>query len=189
MQAAGITPLFRLGPDESALALRLQNMGYRAFDHSLIYAAPLSALAAEPPAVSLFDIWPPLAIMREIWAEGGIGPARIAVMDRAAPPGTGFVARIQDRVAGAAFCGISETLAMLHAVEVAPQFRRKGVATTILRGAAHWAQAQGAQWLSLAVTAGNQPARALYERAGLKIITEYQYFEKGNSDGGSRHET
>ena len=189
MQAAGLAALFRLGPDERALARRLQDMGYHAFDHTLIYAAPVSDLAAAPPAVSLFDIWPPLAIMREIWAGGGIGLARLAVMDRAAPPGTGFVARIQDRVAGVAFCGISESLAMLHAVEVAPQFRRKGVATTILRGAAHWAQAQGAQWLSLAVTAANAPARALYARAGMQIVTEYQYFERETSDGGPRHET
>ncbi|MFN4057204.1 MAG: GNAT family N-acetyltransferase [Roseinatronobacter sp.] len=178
MRAACMTPLFRLGPQESCLGARLMDMGYSAFDHSLIYAASVTTLAAQPPAVSLFQIWPPLAIMREIWSEGGIGPARIDVMDRAAPPGTGFVARLQDRVAGVAFCGISDSIAMLHAVEIAPAYRRKGVATIILRGAAHWAQTQGAVWFSLAVTAANTPARRLYERAGLQIVTEYQYLQK-----------
>lgn len=181
--ARGLPALFRLAPDDTATAERLHAMGYTAFDHSLIYAAQIATLAAQPPAVSLFDIWPPLAIMREIWAEGGIGPARIAVMDRAVPPGTGFVARIQDRVAGAAFCGICDRIAMLHAVEIAPAFRRKGVATNILRGAAHWAKAQGADWLTLAVTAENAPARALYEGAGMRIVTEYQYLQKESSDG------
>jgi hypothetical protein len=93
-------------------------------DPSLIYAAPIVTLAEKPAAVTLFDIWPPLAIMREVWAEAGIGPARLAVMDRACAPRTGFVARIQDRVAGVAFCAVSDGIAMLHAVEVAPAVRR-----------------------------------------------------------------
>lgn len=188
MQAAGIAPLFRLGPQHALLAAALRRMGYHAFDRSLIYAAPMADLAPAAPSVSLFEIWPPLAIMREIWAEGGTGPARLAVMDRAAPPGTGFVARLQDRVAGVAFCGISDRIAMLHALEVTPAFRRKGVATALLSGAAQWAQARGAAWLTLAVTAANTAARAVYDRAGMKIVEEYHYLEKESAYVGAHHQ-
>ena len=178
MWARGEPALFRLGPGDGALCDTLLARGYRVVDPTLILAAPVGDLAEKPAAVTLFDIWPPLAIMRDIWADGGIGPARIAVMDRACSPHTGFVARIQDRVAGAAFCAVAGDIAMLHAVEVAGPFRRKGVARTILRGAAHWAQGQGAAWLSLAVTEANAPARALYEGAGMQPVTTYFYMQK-----------
>lgn len=183
MLARGDVPLVRLGPNEEVLRVSLEARGFHLVDPTLIYAAPIDAIAQKPAAVTLFDIWPPLAIMREVWAEGGIGPARLAVMDRACNPRTAFVARIQDRVAGVAFCAVSEGIAMLHAVDVAPPFRRKGVARNILRGAAHWAQGQGAQWLALAVTHANTPARALYDAAGLQIVTRYVYYQKDIDHG------
>lgn len=183
LEAAMAVPLVRLGPEDAALAGSLLARGYHVVDPSLIYAAPIAELAEKPAAVTLFDIWPPLAIMREVWSDAGIGPARLAVMDRACAPRTAFVARIQDRVAGVAFCAIHDGIAMLHAVDVAPQFRRKGVAGNILRGAAHWAQAQGAAWLGLAVTEANTPARSLYEGAGMQVVTRYAYYQKDTAHG------
>ncbi len=178
MAAKGEVPLVRLGPSDTDLQAKLEARGYTLIDPSLIYASPIAALAENPAAVTLFDIWPPLAIMREVWTDAGIGPARLAVMDRACAPRTAFLARIQDRVAGVAFCAVHDGIAMLHAVDVAPPFRRKGVAGNILRGAAHWAQSQGAAWLGLAVTEANAPARALYEAAGLFVVTRYSYYQK-----------
>ena len=67
---------------------------------------------------------------------------------------------------------------MLHAVEIVPDYRRQGAARTMLRGAAHWAQGQGADWLALAVTEANAPARALYERAGMQQVARYHYRQK-----------
>lgn len=168
-------PLAMLRPDQAALDDELAALGYTVLDPTLIYASPVAELAQEPPHVSLFDIWPPLAIMREIWAEGGIGPARLAVMDRAAGPKTGLIARLSDRAVGCGFCAIHDRIAMLHAVEIAPAYRRQGAARTMLHGAAHWALGQGADWLTLAVTEANTPARALYEDAGLQLITRYHY--------------
>jgi N-acetylglutamate synthase len=176
--ARGGGALVRLGPSDTAMQAKLQAAGYYLLDPSLIYAAPIGDLAEPPAAVTLFNIWPPLAIMREVWAENDIGPARLAVMDRACSPRTAFVARIQDRVAGVAFCAIHDGFAMLHAVAVTAPFRRKGVARNILRGAAHWAQEQGADWLALAVTKANTPARALYEGAGMRVIASYCYYTK-----------
>lgn len=180
-RALGQTPLFRLVPEETALDTQLAERGYRVLDPSLLYVAPVSVLAQKPPPVRLFDIWPPLAIMRDLWAEGGIGPARLAVMDRAPVPRTGFVARIEDRACGAAFVAIHDGIAMIHAIEIAPRARRKGVASTLMRGAAHWAEGMGADWFALAVTEANAPARALYEGLGMQIAGRYHYREEGHA--------
>lgn len=168
-------PLAMLRPDQSALDADLAALGYAVLDPTLVYAAPVADLAQKPPHVSLFDIWPPLAIMREIWADGGIGPARLAVMERAPGPKTGLIARLSDRAVGSGFCAIHDRIAMLHAVEIAPAYRRQGAARTMLHGAAHWAQGQGADWLALAVTEANAPARTLYEAAGMQPVTRYHY--------------
>lgn len=177
-RALGQSPLFRLSPADITLDAALAGRGYQLRDPSVIYAARTADLAQKPPPVRLFEIWPPLAIMRDIWADGGIGPARLAVMDRAPSPRSGFVARLDDRVAGVAFCALHDQIAMIHAIEVAPFARRKRVATTILRGVADWAQAQGADWLTLAVTEANTPARALYAGLGMQIAGRYHYREE-----------
>lgn len=179
MRARGQRALFRLGEADGALDAALEARGYRVLDPTVIMVAPVATLAEKPPHVSLFDIWPPLAIMRDIWAEGGIGPARLEVMERAAGPKCGLIARIEDRAAGAGFVALDGPIAMLHAVEVAPGMRRKGVGGIMLRGAAWWAQRQGAEWLALAVTEANTAARALYERAGMVTVTCYHYREEG----------
>jgi GNAT superfamily N-acetyltransferase len=175
MRARGERPLFRLGPGDADLDAALAGLGYAVLDPSLIYAAPVTALAQKPPPVSLFDIWPPLAIMREIWTAGGIGDARLAVMARAPVPRAGLIARRDDRAVGVGFVAIQAQIAMLHAVEVVPGMRRRGIGALILGGAAHWAQAQGAAWLALAVTEANAGARALYERAGMAAVCGYHY--------------
>lgn len=178
MRARGQTPLFQVTQDHVGLDAVLAGKGYRLLDPTVIYVARCADLGRKPPRVSLFDIWPPLAIMRDLWAEGGIGPERLAVMERACAPHTGFVARIDDRAAGAAFAAIHDRIAMVHAIEVAPHARRKGLGSVILRGVAYWAQAQGADWLALAVTDANTGARALYDTLGFEIAARYHYREE-----------
>ncbi len=98
-------------------------------------------------------------------------------MDRAQVPKAAFLARIDNRAAGVAFAALHGPPAMLHALEVLPDFRRKGVGRLVLTGIAHWAQGQGAQTLALAVTEANTPARALYERLGMQDAGGYHYRE------------
>ncbi len=185
MQGQGTRALFRLTPADTALDAALALRGYALLDPTILYAAPVAALAEKPPSVSLFDIWPPLAIMREIWAAGGITAPRLAVMARASTPMTGLIARRNDRAAGVAFCALYQGVAMLHAVEVAPAMRHRGVGRLILRGAAYWAQQQGGEWLALAVTEANTGARALYEGAGMVPVTRYHYREKHDDAAGN----
>lgn len=118
-----------------------------------------------------------LAIHAQLWAEAGTGPARLAIMARAPDPKSAFIARIENRAAGVAFCAIHGATAMLHALEVPPAFRRKGVARLMVTGIAHWARTQGAETLALAVTTANAPARALYTGLGMAEAGGYHYRE------------
>lgn len=168
--------LFMIAEGDGALDSELQTRGYAVIDPVVLYSTPAGMLTqTSVPPVTAFAIWPPLAIMADLWAAGGIGPARLAVMHRVGGAKTAILARHSDRPAGAAFVAIFGTAAMIHAIEVAPAHRRKGVGANILRAAAHWAQDQGATQLGLAVTRANAGANALYASLGMTVVGQYHY--------------
>jgi GNAT superfamily N-acetyltransferase len=168
-------PLALIRPGDSALDAALDRRGWQIVDPVVIYAAPVDTLRADLPPLAAFPHWPPLAIARGIWDEGGIGPARIAVMDRVPAAKVAILARDGDRPAGVAFVACHGTAAMLHALEVRPPHRRRGIGETLLRAAAIWAASEGADRLSLAVTERNSAARALYARLGMQVVGQYHY--------------
>ncbi|MCA0205911.1 MAG: GNAT family N-acetyltransferase [Proteobacteria bacterium] len=173
-------PLFQLRPGQEDLDRALHARGYRIVDPTVLMEAPVEALAVKPKAVSLPTIWPPLAIQRRIWAEGHVGPERLAVMARAVDPKMSFIARIRDKPAGVGFLAIHEGIAMVHAVHVEPAFRRQGVGAGMMRGMAYWAQQNGAHTLALAVTEANAGARALYRGLGMTETSAYHYRERAS---------
>ncbi|WP_236019206.1 GNAT family N-acetyltransferase [Fuscibacter oryzae] len=178
-EAAMDAPLFLIGPQDQALDMELAAREYTVIDPVLAYAAPVADLVQMlPKRMTTFPHWPPMQIARDLWAEGGIGPARVAVMHRAKGAKTAILGRAQDRAAGVAFVACDGDLAMLHALEVSPAFRRQGSAHNILRAAALWAQDQGATTLSLVVTTANAPARALYTSVGMQVVGHYHYRQK-----------
>lgn len=175
-RALGQDPLFMIRRGEEALDAALAARGYRVVDPVVIYHAPVADLATQPPPpISTFCLWPMLQIMRDLWAEGGVGPGRLAVMDRAAGPKTAILGRVNDRAAGVAFVAAAGTAAMLHALHVVPEQRRQGIAVKMMRAAAFWAQDQGISDLYLAVTEANAGARALYASLGMAIVENYHY--------------
>jgi GNAT superfamily N-acetyltransferase len=179
MRALGQTPLFMLTPDETTLDAALAARGYEVVDPVMLYAGPVTLLTGEPvKRMTAFAIWPPLAIMRDLWAAAGIGPARIEVMRRATGPATGILARHSDQPAGVAFAACDGDIVMVHAIETVPELRRQGVGRNMLRLAAHWGAAQGALHLALAVTRANTAANALYASIGLTAVGEYHYRKK-----------
>jgi ribosomal protein S18 acetylase RimI-like enzyme len=176
MRAAGQVPLFMIRDGDDRLDAMLAQAGYLIKDPVFIYAAPIAQLANHrPPPVTTFEVWPPLAIQAEIWAAGGIGPGRLAIMDRVTGPKTTILGRLNDRPAGAAFVAVAGDLAMIHAVETATAFRRQGLARHLLIAAAFWAQGQGASWLTLVVTRANLAAQALYASIGMRVVGQYHY--------------
>ncbi|MFZ1468650.1 MAG: GNAT family N-acetyltransferase [Paracoccaceae bacterium] len=173
--AAMQTPLFVLRPGDEALDAALAARGFHLHDPVVAYAAPVATLAAELPFLTTFPHWPPLEATRAIWSEGGIDPARVQVMQRAAGAKCAILARSGDRPAGAVFVACHGPHAMLHALEVLPAQRRQGAGRHLLAAAANWAAAQGAADLSLVVTARNTAARALYHAAGMQDVGQYHY--------------
>ena len=174
-RALGQQPKFIIRPGEEALDAALAARGFERFDPVRIYDAPLDALASNVPPVTAFAHWPPLQIAREVWAEGGIGPGRQAVAERAPMPKAASLGRRNDRAAGAAFIGIHAGIAMLHGLFVLPEFRRGGLAAAMMAEAVRWAKDAGASRLSLVVTEANGAANALYARIGMAPVCHYHY--------------
>ena len=176
MRDMGQTPLFMIRPDNSALDEELKQRGYVVKDPVTIYACDLKLLMGEAiPRVSVFTIWEPLAMMKEIWAAGGIGPERLAIMNRVKGIKTGFLARHADKPAGAAFAAMHGDVAMVHAVEILANKRRFGMGRWIMRAAAFWAAEQGATQLSVICTEANVAANGLYASLGMPAMGHYHY--------------
>lgn len=172
----GQTPLFMVRNGDAALDANLAELGYHIVDPVTVYACVPNMLTdVAIPRVTVFDLWEPLAIMREIWEQGGIGAARQRVMHRAPGPKTALLCRLDDKPAGVAFVAVHNHVAMVHAVEVLPHQRRKGAAAWMMRGAAFWAERQGAHTLSVICTNANTGANALYTGLGFSVQGHYHY--------------
>ncbi len=178
MGQLGQPDLFMVLSGQEALDTRLDQTGYQIKDPTLALTVPTAQLAAAPPPVTIFETWPPLAIQTEIWAEGGVGPDRLAIMARANGKKISLFGRINDRPAGTAYIACSDKLAMLHALEVLPTARRRGLAVHMMRAAGLWAQTQGIETFSVLVTRENQPARNLYASLGFEAVGHYHYRTK-----------
>jgi GNAT superfamily N-acetyltransferase len=171
----GQRPLFMIRPGDEALDAALEARGYVIVDPVNLYECATDELIGEIPHLSAFPLWPPLAIMRDIWADGGIGAGRIAVMNRSRGPKTAILGRANDRPSGAAFVAIHQEVAMLHALYIVTDQRRHKSAVNIMRCAAKWAQDHGAKRFSVLVTAANIAANALYSSLGMGNVGQYHY--------------
>lgn len=171
-------PLFMIRQGDEALDALLERRGYNVIDPVTLYTLPIVRLTDTPiPRVTAFTVWEPLAIMNEIWAKGGIGPARLDVMVRAQIK-TGVLARWNEQPAGVAFAAVHDRVCMVHAVEVLPHQRRQGVAEWIMRATAFWGQAQGATHLSVLCVVENAGANALYRSLGFAPVGGYHYRQR-----------
>ncbi len=159
----GQAPLFMLREGEDDLDAELADRGYALVDPVNMYVCLTARLTDIPlPRVTAFVIWEPLAIMEEIWAQGGIGPGRLAVMARARHK-TAIFGRCNERPGGVAFAAVHDGACMVHAVEVLPQQRRNGLAAWMMRKAAFWAAEQGAANMAVLCTKGERGReRALF---------------------------
>ncbi|SFT56546.1 GNAT family N-acetyltransferase [Sedimentitalea nanhaiensis] len=176
MRAMGQPLIFMIRQGDDALDAKLRDRGYAIKDPVTVYACASARLTDVPlPRVTVLNVWEPLAIMREIWAAGGIGPARLEVMHRAQGAKIGLLGRKNDKPAGAAFVAIHRGVAMVHAVEVLAHQRRAGMGSWFMRAAAFWAVDNGAQTLSVMCTQQNVAANALYASLGMLPVGQYHY--------------
>ena len=175
MDRPGRQVLFAVRSDQNDFDRMLAERGYLVLDPTLVLTCLVEALVRTTPPVSGFTVWPPLQVQRDIWAEGRIGPERLAVMDRVAGPKTSILGRTDDRPSATAFAAIHDTTAMVHALEVRKAARRQGAAGHIMAHAARWAQAQGAETMAVLVTEANVGAVAFYRRLGMDGARCYHY--------------
>ncbi len=176
MRRMGQKPLFMIRDGNKLLDRALGEKGYVLKDPVVIYRAPVQSLAdVTIPRVMTFCIWSPLAIQKEIWAEGGIDARRLAIMERATGAKTSIMGRIDDQPAGTAFVAVHEGVAVVHALEIAAEHRRKGLAAWMMRQAAQWALRNGADELAVAVTEANEAANGLYTGLGMEVVGRYHY--------------
>ena len=176
MRAHGQPALFMIRETDTQLDMHLSDLGYVIKDPVALYAAPIAEIATTlPPPKTVFTAWPALAAQSDIWAQGGIGHGRLAVMDRAAGPKTTFLGRIDDRPAGTSYAGIAQGCVMVHALEIDPAFRRRGLAAHMTRATAFWGRENGASFLTLVTTQANAGANALYTSLGMSVVGHYHY--------------
>ena len=176
MRAMGQIPIFQIRRGQSELDTALAARGYAVLDPVNIYSCPVDRLCDIPiPRVTVLFIWEPLAIMRKIWAAGGIGPARIDVMNRVMGAKSSMLGRLNEKPGGVAFVAIHDGVAMVHAVEVVPGQRRSGMGKWFMRAAAFWARDNGAHTVSVICTQANDAANGLYASLGMTVVGHYRY--------------
>ena len=183
MRDLGQMPLFMIRDGDDELDAQLAERGYVVKDPVNMWACPATLLTdVKIPRVTTFCVWEPLAIQREIWASGGIGPERVDVMDRVLGAKTALLSRNDDKPAGAGFCAIHDGVAMIHALEILPHQRRKGMGVWMMRQAAYWALDNGADTLSVICTKRNEGANGLYASLGMTLVGQYHYRILPNED-------
>ena len=176
MHDFGQPALFMVRDGEHDLDAALNGHGYEICDPCNIYAAPVGELTTQtPPRVSMFNIWEPLEIQKDIWRQGGIDVARLAIMERAKGPKVSILMRWDNHPAGSAFVAMSNKIAMVHVLEILPHQRRKGVEIWTMRQAALWAQKQGAHSISAICTKENTGANTLYSSLDMRLVGGYHY--------------
>lgn len=175
--------LFQLTPDQVIADKILQDRGYQIVDPTVLMSSSINDLhLPDVPPVTTFLGWPELQVQREVWAEGGIGSPRIAVMHRVHGPKITVLGRINDRVMGTCFAAISDGIAMVHALEIRDAARRQRLGTYMMAAASHWAaESHGAAYLAIATTEANAAAQALYEKIGMHKTCRYHYRVRPNA--------
>ncbi|MGH1412066.1 MAG: GNAT family N-acetyltransferase [Pelagimonas sp.] len=176
MRLMGQDPLFMIRGGDEALDQALETRGYDDVDPTNIRLAPIGRLTDRAlPPVTAFSVWEPLAVMHEIWDEGGLDPARLRIMDRCTAPKIGLFGRVSDRPAGSGFCAIHDGIALVHALEIRKDHRGKGLGAWMMRCAALWAERKGAHWIGALVTQANDHANGLYASLDLNTVGHYHY--------------
>lgn len=175
----GASLLQLFAEQEAALAAPLMEQGYAREAETRFLTAPAAPIANRAYRIQtrpyVIRIAAPLAAVDALWATGGVGSARRAVMARA-ERGEIFAARLESRMKGLVFVAAGATGAMIHALHVAPEARRLGVGTDLAVAAARWAIARGLDKIAVAIEADNVASRALFEAVGFSETAAYAYW-------------
>ena len=176
LKRLGKSEIFMIYQSGSLFEKELNNRNYQVFDKSCIFEISVSELIKnEPPPISMFSIWPPLEIQKQLWNSNGVGWQRQAVMNRANQIKTSILARWDDNPVASAFIAKSGNVAFLHALVVEQNFRRQGVARALIRYAGQWADKNNCARLMVVTTEANSAANSLYTSLKFQLVNKYHY--------------
>jgi ribosomal protein S18 acetylase RimI-like enzyme len=176
MHQMGQPVLFRVKDGQDVFDTQLAAAGYAVKDPVILFAASTAqTVFPQAPHKTCFPVWPPLTVQTDIWTKGGIGPAQIDIMHRAQGPKTSILGRVGERPAGTVYAALHAGIAMLHTLEIDPDFRRRGLGKHLTRSVAQWARTQNATHLTLLATRANIGACALYASLGMQVVGHYHY--------------
>lgn len=198
----GLPPLIRWTPEApEATAAQLEAEGWRSRGEVLVMNRPLTTAGDGSDSGSkLVDgaeidlsLEASAAWERSLSASFGDqeGAARLRLaLD--APREKRFAELTIDGVVAGVGLALSRSgIVGLFDVMVEPQFRRRGLATSLVSALLDWGASTGAEQAFLQVAASNQAAVALYERAGFEVAYTYVYAgpepdsEVGASEAGA----
>jgi len=184
MQEAQSPVIFQVPGEDRPLDAALAAAGLAVRDPTVIMAGSAAEVARFAPRdpTGAVPTGTPLAIMRGLWSQGGVGAERLAVMARVEGESTCLLSRHRDKPAAVAFVACHEDMAMMHALYVVPEARREGVARQMLGQAAAWALEVGATRIGIATTGENLPAQGLFSGAGLGVVGHYHYRAQQEND-------
>lgn len=173
MRAIGQHPVFMVRSGEEHLDAALAAEGYDIVTPTIAYVAPIAEIAGNGgPAET---VWPPSEAERGIWAEGGIGAARLAVMERVVVPRTACTVREDGLPVATGFAALHGRTCVLHAIETLIVHRRRGHGRRVIGELSRWGAAQGAEEVALLVVETNTSANALYRAMGFTPAAGYHY--------------
>jgi ribosomal protein S18 acetylase RimI-like enzyme len=181
--AHGRQPRFRLADVAglSALHTALAAQGYAPMRPTRLQLTAADTLAATGDAHDIaIDAAPDAA-----WIEAFLGdeapapqaaiPERVAMLMRR--PSTCFASlRAQSEVVAVGAASFAHGLACVHGMRTRPEQRAQGYGARVLGALARAASTRGVEQLFLQVEADNQPALALYRRAGFATLWQYRYW-------------
>lgn len=155
----------------------LEQAGFTAGPVTLVQTASLSAVSGPPlpglPEVALEST--PSPVWLASWRGGqALPPVAVSVLTGAQRPVFATVHE-GDRVAAIARAVVDSGWLGITALEVTPQFRRRGLATHVMRALATWGAQNAARQCYLQVLGSNTAALALYERLGFATHHTYHY--------------
>lgn len=166
-----------LPPD---LDVRLQGLGFARELVVNVQTAELAGLASLPqPASVHLQSNPTTAWIKTYAAAEGYDRESVLIRKRTIEriPGRRVLASatLDRRMVGVGLGVVDGNWVGLFAVATLSDYRRRGVARSILSGLAHWALQNDAKNAYLQVESRNQPALTLYGSMGFKTLYVYWY--------------
>ncbi|WP_267234750.1 GNAT family N-acetyltransferase [Phyllobacterium sp. 0TCS1.6C] len=179
MRQQGVKPMFRLSPlAPPQLAAHLAASGWERFDDSLVMAFDLADTLPAGSGVGVtsndVDGFVDAYLVLQP-GNDGLRRGLTGTID-AIQPEKALLTIVDDgRVVAAGICVRDGALAGLFNIISAPDVRRRGVGTRLVRAALDWAAQRGARKAWLQVELSNGAAIALYHRFGFQDIYRYHY--------------